>query len=67
LFHGAALSIDLTKLLRSEDSIAEVSRLHQRCTGAGVSEWTPAGVLTIFENRSGAGVYFLIRGFFVYF
>jgi len=25
-----------------------------RCAGAGVSEWTPAGVLTIFENRSGA-------------
>jgi len=30
----------------------------QRCTGAGASEWTPAGVLTIFENRSGAGVDF---------
>jgi len=25
----------------------------QRCTGTGVSESTPAGVLTIFENRSG--------------
>ena len=23
----------------------------QRFTGAGVSEWTPAGVLTNFENR----------------
>jgi len=31
---------------------------HQRRTRAGVSEWTPAGVLTIFKNRSGAGVGF---------
>ena len=38
-----------------------MSRL-QRCTGARVSEWTPAGVLTIFENRSGAGVDFLRKG-----
>jgi len=41
----------MCKSLRSPD-------LHQRCTGAGVSEWTPAGVLTNFENRSGAGVDF---------
>jgi len=34
----------------------------QRCTGAGVSEWTPAEVLTNFENRSGAGVDFLGKG-----
>jgi len=34
----------------------------QRCTGAGVSEWTPAGVLTNFENRSGAGLDFLRKG-----
>jgi len=27
-----------------------------------VSEWTPAGVFTIFENRSGAGVDFLKEG-----
>jgi len=53
---------------------------YQQCTRSGVSEWTPAGVLTIFENksgagvdflrkgrsRSGAGVNFLIRGYFVY-
>ena len=44
-----------------------------------MSESTPAGVLTIFENRSGAGVdflrkgrsgarvSFLIRGYFVYY
>jgi len=33
--------------------------VHQRCAGAGVvSEETLAGVLTIFENRSGAGVDF---------
>ena len=36
--------------------------LCQRCTGAGVSEWPPAGVLTNFENRSGAGVVFWIWG-----
>jgi len=30
----------------------------QRCTAAGVSEWTPAGVLTNFENKSGGGVDF---------
>jgi len=36
--------------------------LYQRCTGAGVSEWTPAGVLTIFENRSGVGVDFSKEG-----
>jgi len=30
----------------------------QWCTGAGVSESNPAGVLTIFENRSGARVDF---------
>jgi len=29
------------------------------CTGAGVSELTPSGVLTNFENMSGAGVDFL--------
>ena len=34
----------------------------QRCTGAGVSEWAPAGVLTIFENRSGARVDFSKEG-----
>jgi len=34
----------------------------QRCTGAGVWEWTPAGVLTIFENGSGAGVDFSKEG-----
>jgi len=34
----------------------------QRCTGVGVSEWTPAGVLTNFENRSGAGVDFFEEG-----
>jgi len=27
-----------------------------------VSEWTPAGVLTNFENRSGAGVEFFKEG-----
>jgi len=27
--------------------------------GVQESEWSPAGVLTIFENRSGAGVDFL--------
>ena len=27
-----------------------------------MSEWTPAGVLTIFENRSGAGVDFSKEG-----
>jgi len=27
-----------------------------------VSEWTPAGVLTNFENRSGAGVDLLRKG-----
>ena len=44
-----------------------------------MSEWTPAGVLKIFENRSGAGVdflrkgrsgagvSFLIKGYFVYY
>jgi len=26
----------------------------QRCTGTRVLEWTAGGVLTIFENRSGA-------------
>jgi len=31
---------------------------YQKCARAGVSEWTPAGVLTNFENRSGAGVIF---------
>jgi len=36
--------------------------LYQGCTGAGVSEWTPAGVLTIFENRSGVGVDFSREG-----
>jgi len=36
--------------------------LKQRFTGAGVSEWTPDGVLTIFENRSGAGVDFSKEG-----
>jgi len=40
---------------------------YQKCTGAGVSEWAPAGVLTVFENRSGAGVSFLIRGYFAYY
>jgi len=35
---------------------------HQRCTGTGGSEWTPAGVLTIFENRSGAVVDFFKKG-----
>jgi len=34
----------------------------QRCTGGVVSEWTPDGVLTIFENRSGAGVDFSKEG-----
>jgi len=34
----------------------------QRCTGAGVSKSTPAGVLTIFEIRSGAGVDFFKEG-----
>jgi len=34
----------------------------QRCTQAGVSEWTPAGVLTIFENGSGAEVDFSKEG-----
>jgi len=60
---------------RSETSLDTGRGMHQRCTGAGVSEWTPAGVLTIFENRSGAGVVFLrragvsflIRGYFVYY
>jgi len=36
--------------------------VYQRCTGAGASEWTPAGVLKIFENRSGAGVDFFKEG-----
>ena len=27
-----------------------------------MSEWTPAGVLTIFENRSAAGVNFFKEG-----
>ena len=34
----------------------------QRCSGAGVSEWTPARVLTNFENRSGAGIDFFKEG-----
>jgi len=34
----------------------ECHRTHQRCTGARVSEWTPAGVLPYLENKSGAGV-----------
>jgi len=33
---------------------------HLWCTG--VSEWTPAGVFTIFEDRSGAGVDFFEEG-----
>jgi len=37
-------------------------RPHLWCTGAGVSEWTPAGVLTIFENRSGPRVDFFKEG-----
>jgi len=37
-------------------------RPHQRCTGTGVSVWTPAGVLTNFENRSGAGADFFKEG-----
>jgi len=37
-------------------------RAHLWCAGAGVSEWTQAEVLTIFENRSGAGVDFLKEG-----
>jgi len=47
---------------RSETSLDTGRGMHQRCTGAGVSEWTPAGVLTIFENRSGAGVDFFKEG-----
>jgi len=39
-----------------------ISGLNKRCTGAGVSEWTPTGVLTIFENSSGAGVVLLRKG-----
>ena len=39
-------------------SATSMCSIIQRCTGAGVSESTPAGVLTIFENRSGAGVDF---------
>jgi len=35
---------------------------HQGCTGAVVSEWTPAGVSTVFENRSGAGFDFSRKG-----
>ena len=34
----------------------------KRCTRTVVSEKTPAGVLTIFENRSGAGVSFFRKG-----
>jgi len=43
--------------LDSDKKISQFGNLW--CLRSGVSEWTPAGVSTNFENRSGAGVAFL--------
>jgi len=51
LTQTASLSLSLT-----------LNSLNQRSTGSRVSEWTPAGVLTNFDNGSGAGVDFLRKG-----
>ena len=58
--HGAGVTDWTTArvsifLVRTGDGDGILNENRQRCTGAALSVWTPAAVLTNFENRTGAG------------